>query len=708
MVKKAALAPGMDTMMQYKERASTQTRPPTRSEIAEAYKTFVSRKMTRNEDHHIQALLESFQYLQEHPNGEEPWLTMEDLKNTVQQLVMVPNSPPDSHLALARLVQDEIFRRHEVEAPGKELSYKDANIYWHIKCLCAYGATSDARELLQKYWPEEKMDRVRACQALIMGFAREDNSSELLKTLGMLGNWGVPFQRRMQKSVVRYFVDKGEMAEAKHWYQQPVVVSYPDRDEPATPYPITHSRILMGCVSAGDLQFGEQVIASLCTDMSNKLDWDAIFLWSLAIGKGVDEVERMMKVMVRQSEELERTKNWKPMRPDIDTINMLVEYSMGRNDHYTAERFITLGEKWGIMPNARTFLMQMEYRIGVNDIDGARTAFFGLQGESYGKTREPRVSEGETSESHDGLSASERKPIEEQAANVINKLVQAMCKASRYHFDDIMEIVDDMLENKLPFTPETVASLTLQHLKRGENYDAADLLQTYAHDFSSQQRAYIRDQLVNFCLDPKNSTADCWDTYTMVRNVFKETPREIRNRLMNEFFARKRPDMGCHIFFHMRTDDRPGVRANTQTYIDAFTGFAHCKDAESLELVHNQLKLDWDIELDTRLRSALMLAYSAIGQHDRAMEFWTEIVGSQEGPTYRSIAIAFRCCEGMAWGERFAKPIWERLRGMDIEVERGVFAAYVGAIAGCGRGDEALKLVEGAEAEHGFKPDLEM
>lgn len=166
--------------------------------------------------------------------------------------------------------------------------------------------------------------------------------------------------------------------------------------------------------------------------------------------------------------------------------------------------------------------------------------------------------------------------------------------------------------------------------------------------------------------------------------------------------------MACHIFFHMRNSDEPNVRANRDTYVHAFAGFARCKDPESLELVHNQLKLDMDMEFDTELRNSLMMAYAAIGQHHRALEFWSEIVGSREGPTYKSITIVFRACEGMPFGDQFAKPIWQRLKELDIEIDKEIFAAYLGAIAHNGLHDEAVAMMETVEEEYGFKPDYFM
>lgn len=126
---------------------------------------------------------------------------------------------------------------------------------------------------------------------------------------------------------------------------------------------------------------------------------------------------------------------------------------------------------------------------------------------------------------------------------------------------------------------------------------------------------------------------------------------------------------------------------------------------KSLQLVHNMLKLDTEIEPNTRLYNGLMLAYTACGNPSRALEFWNDIVHSREGPTYNSIQIALQACEVASFGDESARDIWLRLTRFGIKVTKGIYAAYVGALAGQGQLKECIELVEKAEAEIGEKPD---
>jgi len=359
----------------------------------------------------------------------------------------------------------------------------------------------------------------------------------------------------------------------------------------------------------------------------------------------------------------------------------LVELCMSKNDPYSAERYIVLGEKRGIVPNERTFSLQMQYRISVGDIDGARVAYFNLQGSFSGAT---------------------------ESVAVINQLIQVLCASKQHHFDDLMAMVDDLHERKADFAPETVAALTLLHLRRGEIHDAMDLLHLHSVQYSSVQRKIIQKALLSFILDGETSTADAWDGYQILRNVFQETPRDDRIPIMNEFFARNRSDMACHVFFHMRNHVIEAIAANRDVYASAFTGFARCADAESLELAHNQLKIDLNVNMDTKLRNSLMLAYAATGENKKALQFWREICESKEGPSYNSIAIAFRTCEGIHLGAEHAKSIWKRLKEQDVEIDKTIWVAYMCAIARNHHHDEAQALIETVEEEYGFAPDLQI
>jgi hypothetical protein len=685
-VKDAQMPPGLEKLGELVHMQQVAARPPPPSHVAAAFNVFVSQRDIVFEDFHVNVAHNAYRYLQENPRDDaHPWLSVADIRTALAALTRPPKTGGREHLAFARVLFAELDARQAKqendgqEPPAASDKHHAQDKVHHVQLLTLYGSSLEARDMAVKVFsgnmsPEIGRQADWAWAIVLKGFAREDNEEELLRTVTVMRQVSQPLTPRMQQQLVAYFARKSNLEQAKYFYQQP---TFDQQRKPAPPRASTYAAILKACALGGDLSFGQQVVASLLTQTPNKDAWDAIFLWSAAIGKGVDEVDRMMNVMIRRTAESPQQET----HPDIDTINALVEFSIAKQDPYSAERYITLGEKRGILPNEKTFTMQMQYRLSVKDVDGAKAAYFGLQGSLTN---------------------------DENSINAINQLIQALCDLKHHQFDEIMAIVDDLHERKAKLMPETVAALCVLHLRRGEAIDAMDLLQVHAFSYSPAQRTMIHEQLVKFLLDGQHSTADAWDTYQILRQVFPETSRADRIRIMNEFFARHRSDMACHVFFHMRNHETPGIAANKDVYTAAFTGFARNADAESLELVHNQLRLDLGVEMDTKVRNSLMLAYAATGNNKRALEIWSEIVGSEEGPTYNSIAIAFRSCEGMPFGDQHAKPIWQRLKQMDVEIDKQIFTAYLGAIARNQLHDEAVAMLETVEEEYGFTPDLYM
>lgn len=696
-MKRADLPPGLEKMSElaHLQRAGERLLSP--SDVAQALGAFFARgSKVLFEDFHVEIAHNAFQYLLKHPREDgEPWISLDKIKSIYRKLEHFrPQTGGKPHVAFAKALHAEVQKYMDEEEKQKDSTKKADTITKYeiqelpclIRLMSVFGSTTEAREIVIKTYKNphdsssskeqqaKEQEAIRlACTAVVNGYALENNASALTETLAMFKKLTFPITSDMLSIVISYFADNGLLDQAKNWYRQ--VQTPSNLGDALVP-------LLKACALRGELSFGHEVVALLLKEMPDKKAWNAIFVWSAAIGKGPDEIERMMNVMVRRNNE-ERQKNpaMPILEPDIDTINLLVDLSMSKKDSYSAERYVALGEKRGIFPDERTFTMQILYRLSIQDVDGARTAYYGLQGSMSG---------------------------DEQTVTAVNQLIQTLCQSHQHHFDDIMAIVDDLHERKLRLAPETVSALVVLHLRRGETHDGIDLLQVHAHHLSPTQRAIIRKSLAAFILDGQTSTSDAWDGYQILRNVFPETSRDERVPIMNEFFARKRSDMGCHVFFHMRNHANQAVAPTKAVYVDAFTGFARNADAESLELVHNQLKLDLVVEIDTQIRNALMLAYAATGNNSKALQLWAEIGASKEGPTYNSIAIAFRSCEGMPFGDQHAKSIWRRLKEMDIEIDKQIFTAYLGAIARNHLHNEAIAIVESAEDEYGFTPDFYM
>jgi hypothetical protein len=700
-LKPVEIPAGLETLSELYYAQKNGLRPPQPQVIADAIKSFFAQRKGPYEDFHIKRAHIGFKYLLENPREDgRPWFIAQELLAEIFKKMLHTRRRPatggSEHVKFGKAILDECAKQFEdtlSEATASGISKLSQSTWIDLKVvrlLSLFGHATEARDLVERafdFGSTGSRDQLEASSKawgmMLSGMVREGNTDEMQTTAAVLDRLHIPVDTRMQLDLVTFFAERNKMEEAKFWYTHPVVGRHGDKEGVARYSGKTSAALLKACALSGDLSFGQELVTSLLkTAMPDKAVWDAIFIWSAAIGKGVDEVDRMMNVMVRRNVE---ARNKDPsvefICPDIDTINALVEFSMSKQDPYSAERYAALGEKRGIMPDERTYSMQIQYRLFVKDIDGARATYFNLQGEFSGA---------------------------DQSVAAINQLIRALCESQQHHFDELMVMVDDLRERNAIFPPETIAALCVLHLRRGENFDAKDLLQEYAHQFSPDQRRIIQKGLLSFLLDRETSTADAWDTYQIIRNVFAETPRVDRLKVMNEFFARKRSDMACHVFFHMRNHVSQEHSANRDVYLTAFTGFARCADAESLELAHNQMKLDFNVDPDTRLRNALMLAYASTGENNKALSFWRQICESKEGPSYNSIAIAFRSCEGMHFGHGHARAIWKRLIEQDVEIDKNIWTAYMCAIARNHQHDEAQSMIETVEEEHSFKPDLDM
>ncbi|KXT07514.1 hypothetical protein AC579_193 [Pseudocercospora musae] len=515
---------------------------------------------------------------------------------------------------------------------------------------------------------------------VLNGFVVEDDEPRALETLRLVREraWFKQQEFRIASAMLRLSIKRSRLDDIRSWFAQ-LWRSCQLRGldhKTAEAMGVDLHRVLQWCLEHEEFEFGHQAVRQATTGIPPKGVWDAIFVWAAGTGKGADEIGRMFGVMEKTNEEIPDPEQWR--LPDVVTINKLVAYATSKSDPYLAERFIALGQSKGIGPDAHTYQLQMEYRLKINDVDGALIAYKNLQ-------------------SMDTSS--------DQDLPTVNRLIVALCNGKRHDFDTIMNVAMDLSDRRARFEPETVSTLALLHLHRDEIHDVVDLLNTHAYHYSAADRGQIKDAILAFCLDPSTPTSRSWDAYLVLYKIFEETPREPRTDIMKNFFSRQRPDMAVNVFQEMRKHTRTDTMPTVDTYVAAFLGSARLRDLESLEVIHNQLKLDFNIDVNTYLTNALIIAYTACGQPRKAINFWNDIVSSKEGPTFNSIHIALRACEKAPFGDLKAKELWERLRKMDVDLDQSMWASYAAALAGNGDNELAFKTIEEAEVNNELEVD---
>ena len=661
-------------------------RPPPPAELTQAWITFINYKNSRKETlNNLQAqhVVRTFKHLQKVNREEEGFgLTMENLIEALKLTAFMPKDNREMHAELARLLYDEIARR-----PGAHQN-DSANISRFVRILAGTGYSGEARDIAVKFnadlavltseaslrQRETTLKQRKAAAVLwtttMEGYAKENNEEELLRTVEMAEEAGLAWGQKSREIMTTFYASKDDVSNTKHWYSKTTTQSK------GSTTPELMSTILHFCIRNNELNWCKAVFRGVVDTNPAKPVWDVLFQWAAGtLGKGVEDVERMIDIMILHNSGNEDA------RPDAETINGLVELAMFLNDPYLAERYIVLGRKYNIRPNAQTYCLQMDYRISAGDLTGAQAAYEALQAEEI---------------------------IDNCDLPVINKYIRALCASKANHYDRVVSICSDLEERKVRLEADTVSALCMLYLSRGEMNDVLDTLQANSFHYTLPERASIINAFVVYCLDRKHSTTESWEAYNLFRHVFQETPIEIRTKMMNEFFARKRSDMACHVFGHMRQHIRQEYRPVLGTYIDCFRGIAHCADKESLDMVHNMFKMDSSIEPNTMLYNSLMMAYTQCDECDRAMDFWDDITNSREGPSYESLELVFKACQGRAFGDQTAREVWSKMRRMEIEVTREVFVAYVCALAGQGKMEEAEGMIESAEKDLGLKPDTLM
>lgn len=679
--------PGFELMSELTKMLEMGTRPPSSDELAVAFNKFFQAKTdvpNPLEDVQVQQAMRTFRYLRDTYDevvgfgiGEEELrVALACLGNSLSlhaSKQSLNNEKARTHNQLAGLLFEELEKRRKSSADkGESLVPLKENVLPLVQVLSLSSDSLRARELIERLWYPELVHSGRSLWVHVLrGFAREDNSKELMNTIERMRNHGVPFDSKVHQSVVLYYTRKGDIPMTKQWYQQPIADS-------KKPTAHTDVCVLRLCLRNNEFDWGAPIFKSMLEKNPDTIrDWSIVFEWATAQGKGVDEIERMMEVMVRRNEDREKS-----VHPNIETINALVELANSKNDSYTAERYVALGQKWGFQPNAETYLLQLDYRIKVGDLAGARAVYNRLQAEDM---------------------------TENKDVPLINRLIVAMCAQNDQPFEWIMAIVEDLNERKVRFEPDAVAALTRLYLNRGDMHDLIDMLHTHIFHYALDQRAVIRDIFVDFCLDQTKSTTRVWDAYTVLHKIFPETNVETRTKFMNDLFDRDRGDMACNVFGHMRQKPAgSGERPTIDTYVAFFEGIAKCHDSESLQTVHNMLNLDPEIETNTKLYNGLMLGFIGCGEPHRALEFWTDIVHSREGPTYSSIQIALYACELVVLGDRQARDIWARLKRFEIKLTPEIYTAYIAALAAHGLFAEGVNILDEAEKEIGCKPDAQM
>ena len=439
------------------------------------------------------------------------------------------------HVELVQHVYDNLSRLTEHNGtPELDAETELSRLSKLVYILASTGESEQARDLVEEYARRRKSEGVelktRPWSKILLGFAEEENEQELLRTVDLMKELLVPIQPSVRLRVALFFAAKDDVTRTKEWMdsrafdEQYTRTSSAFNDQVSDAYRI----LLEFCLRNNEMAWGQSVLQEGQALKNQDINtWSAIFQASAASGKGVNDIDRMIEVMMRRKEA--------DNKPDISVFNGLIRHAVSRKDPYMAERYISLASKWGVSPNTQTYILQIQYRLEAGDKDGAMSAYNALRDQP--------------------ITAHEDWPI-------MNTLLQHLTRRPNIERSEIMSLVADLSDRRIVFPASTVKALCSFHLHRDEYFEIVDLLQTFAFQYSIRDRQQLLDLLSSTALDASSDTARAWDTYMVFHQVFDlETKRDLRAAFMSEMHRRGRPDLATHVFTrmarHPRADTRP-------------------------------------------------------------------------------------------------------------------------------------------------------
>ncbi|CAD6503191.1 BgTH12-02859 [Blumeria graminis f. sp. triticale] len=679
--KNPSITPGLPKMMELSRMEKIGARPPPPNELKISWQEFFGYKLRNKETiNGLQAehAWRTFNYLKKFSSSKtRDKLEISELRIAICALRRLPEEEIDHHNQLSKALFSELQEDNE------DLFQKIQNLECFVETLSLSGDSSEALKLLNTFMLERKnylasedmevasYNTDKLWLYVLKGFSKEQNAVELLHTLDLAKTHGSLYDSAKHEIITTFFAEKNDIEQTKRWFNEPIICN-----GDSSPQSRTLAAIMQFCIRNDELEWCQEVFKNALSLNSTNGTWDVVLQWAAGVmGKGVEDLESMIKLMV------ERNRDNKVKWPNSSTFNGLVSLAISNNDPYLAERYLSLGLRFGIRPDAHTFILQMNYRTDAGDLRGAQAAYDALQAEEV---------------------------LHDEDLPSINKYIRAACACKEPDLHLIKSVIADLDERGKGLRASTVSEIAIVYLTQREIDDLVDILQTNIYHYTLSERGLIRDYFVSFICDRKNSTLKAWDAYNILRQFFDETNTEQRTQIMNSFFERSRCDMACHTFGHMRQNNIPDRKPVLETYVACFEGIARLSDSEYADVIYDMLKLDANIEPNTKLYNALMLAYTSICDGHRAISFWNDIVNRLEGPNYKSLEIVLWACQDLNVGSHTAREIWAMMKRMGVSITRPIFSEYMGSLARDGHWAEVKSMMSRMEQEYCLKPDVRM
>lgn len=534
----------------------------------------------------------------------------------------------------------------------------------YINLLSMNGSPEEARHVIINFGGQLRGAKPSPWLTVLKGFAMKDDRRQLRKITQELDQYGVKFDQSSHEELINILVAHGLFNAARTVFECPIA----GNSEPsiAAKFAVIKSAILQS-----ELEWAKPIFESLPHGPTPETAGITL-LWEAARGNNASSLS-------------EKIKTWSSANPQIENaittsdLNVLIEYANAVQNSQLAIDLETLAKTWGLVPDEETYLLLLEAAVNSSDVE--RTL----------EILESRVDPGILASGHIALA---------------NRLITMLClsKEKEVLFERISALLDPLFQDHVSLAPETVTALTTMLLYRRDFGAVSELLRPRLGTFDDKGKGLVRVAFVDFIMDRSQKDDDVWDIYELFKMAFPETGVSTRTELMCSFFDRNRSDLAALVFGHMRQIEDTARRPKPDTYARCLQGIARAADSTNLELVHNMLKLDVEVDLNTRILNGLMLAYAECEMPEKSMEIFRQILQSDEGPSQKTLAIFFKACESHNDGAYEAMKMLKKIRKLDIEVDRRLYSSYIEALAAQCEFDLATAAIDNMEAEIGVPP----
>jgi len=587
-------------------------------------------------------------------------------------LLIEPYERSEAHVQLAKTLH-RIWQSEEIT--GKR---EDSTKSWSYMVLgmARHGASWEALQELYGKWNEPEYKALvsgenKLIEKVAQDLAREGHEQELLQLHARVEEDDLQLAPRLHEIITMFYAQNNRVPEVKEWFVKPMPIEGQVRAE-------TYYAVASFARRNGLQEWAKPFFKELMERHPRKTHWHVVLQAMLLMGEDLSNVRKTLLSMQGPNG---------PLTADTSTINAMLDVACDTLDAGLADEVLAIANEESIRTDAETYLRLMSLHLAAGSpppiVDAA-----------FEKFQEAGALEPDA-------------PMQSwaQYAQLLNRYLLYLTRQRPVDFKAISKILKVMEEEMLHLNPDTAAALCLRFLENEQTYDVLDILSANIFRYSGDQRDLVQQAIMSFTLDPQTSTARAWNAYQIMKEFFQDLSRERREAVLHAFFDRKRPDMATHVISHMRQHSRMDVQPTIDTYVSVFEGFAKNPDRQGTENVHNMLKMDVRIQPDTRLNTALMLAYAACERPLYALDFWNEIKFSAEGPTYGSLAAVFWVLERKSDGAKMARDIWAKIESMDLEVPANVYTNYIGVIAAQGDEKEVRGLVTKMASFTGVEPD---